>query len=88
MEKERLQSLLVYYNSKSFQEIELRRHFLLKKPDETVVALRSNQPLAGVATPEELSSKEKEAPPVSGWRLWWQFYFGSTAPIFQVSSTD
>lgn len=88
LERDRLKSLLVYYNSKSFQEIELRRHFLLKRPDETVIALRSSQPLAGVATPEELSPKTIDAPPAEGWRLWWQFYFGSAPPVFTVGSTN
>ena len=88
LERDRLKSLLVYYNSRSFQEIELRRHFLLKRPDETVVALRSNQPLSGVATPEELSPKTIDAPPATGWRLWWQFYFGSEAPVFTVTKAD
>lgn len=82
LERDRLKSLLVYYQSKSFQEIELRRHFLLKKADETVVALRSNEPIAGVATNEELNPTESEPEP-TGWRLWWQFYFGTAAPVFQ-----
>lgn len=85
LERDRLKSLLVYYQSKSFQEIELRRHFLLKKPDETVVALRSDEPIAGVATQEELNP-QTETPAATGWRLWWQFYFGTTAPIFKIGS--
>lgn len=85
LEKERMQSLLVYYNSRSFQEIQLRQHFLLKKADETVVALRTGQPQEGVSTPEEMAPPTPETPPPTGWRLWWQFYFGSTPPLYQFT---
>ena len=38
-EKERLQDLLVYYQSDDFKEKELRRSLLMKRPEETMYAL-------------------------------------------------
>lgn len=70
LEKERLQSLLVYYNTTSYQEIELRRRLLLKKPGETVVALRGDHPLT------ELSANQKiDTPATPAWRQWYNYYF-------------
>ena len=39
VEKLRLQALLVYYNSDSYKEKELRRTLLMKKPTEKMYAL-------------------------------------------------
>ena len=70
LEKERLQSLLVYYDTKSYQEIELRRRMLLKKPGETVVALRGDHPLT-----EMTADTESPAPATPAWRQWYDYYF-------------
>lgn len=72
LEKERLQSLLVYYDTKSYQEIELRRRMLLKMPGETVIALRGDHPLTELTT-----EPKKETPPPPAWRQWYDYYFGS-----------
>lgn len=69
MEKERLKSLLVYYNTKSYQEIELRRRLLLKRPGETVVALKSDKPLS------QIFVQENEEEPKSPWQEWYEYYF-------------
>lgn len=72
IEKERLQSLLSYYDTRSYQEIELRRRLLLKKPGEIVVALNGNAPLSEKdTTPENIQTKT-ELPPI--WQ-WYDFYF-------------
>lgn len=70
LEKDRLQSLLVYYNTKSYQEIELRRRMLLKKPGETVVALRGDHPLTELTTDDQSPAPEEPA-----WRQWYDYYF-------------
>lgn len=86
-EKERLQSLLVYYNSRSFQEIELRRHLLLKRPDETVVALRPGELKAALTPPTE-ESLEEAGPPKPNWQIWWEFYFGSAPPAIVLDKPE
>jgi len=70
LEKERLQSLLVYYDTSSYQEIELRRRLLLKKPGETVVALQGDRPLTSLTTEEA-----KPPPAEPAWRQWYSYYF-------------
>lgn len=70
LEKERLQSLLVYYDTQSYQEIELRRRLLLKKPGETVVALRGDHPLTKLTTEPDAA-----APSIPAWRQWYDYYF-------------
>ena len=72
LEKERLQSLLVYYNTKSYQEIELRRRLLLKKPGETVVALRGDHPLT-----ESQAENDQKKPAEPAWQQWYDYYFSS-----------
>lgn len=71
LEREKLKSLLAYYDTASYQEIELRRRLLLKKPGEAVVALRGAEPLS---QPEQPSTSETETqpPPLQ----WYDFYFG------------
>ena len=69
LEKEKVNSLLTYYNTKSYQEIELRRRLLLKKPGEIVVALNGNDPLTKIFTPEEETIQK------TPWQEWYDYYF-------------
>jgi len=69
LEREKLKSLLAYYETESYQEIELRRRLLLKKPGETVVALKGAEPLN-----VETEIEEEEAPE-SPLLEWYDYYF-------------
>lgn len=77
IEKESLQSLLSYYNTKSYQELELRRRLLLKKPGEIVVALNGATPLSEQDTVAPTETK-KELPAI--WQ-WYDFYFKNRDPL-------
>ena len=70
LEKEKLKSLLAYYETRSYQEIELRRRLLLKKEGETVVALKGSEPL-GYEPPAE-EEQTYESPLLE----WYDYYFG------------
>jgi hypothetical protein len=72
LEEKRLQALLVYYQTDSFKEKELRSDLLLQEPGEKVYAL----PESGVSLqPEDAVAQTDQAPKQvpdsrSTWRQW------------------
>lgn len=74
IEKERLQALLVYYQTDSFKEKELRSMLLMKRPDETVYALPESSTVIKVedaiaqASAEGLNKKKPSTIPI--WKQW------------------
>ena len=77
-EKERLQALLVYYGTTSYQEVELRSDLLLKLPNEKVYALpESSSGVPSDAVPVAAPSTHAETGlPV--WRQWLEYLLHGT----------
>lgn len=86
LEKQRLEALLVYYQSDVYKEKELRRSMLLKKPNEKVYALPeysdsvslmdgvagSSDLVSGSGVKEVDSAQEEK----SNWKKWVEYLFG------------
>jgi len=70
-ERERLQALLVYYQSDSFKEKELRRVLLLQMPGEKVYALPESSTSRQLEE-ETVASTQTKQPQASGpiWHQW------------------
>jgi len=69
-ERENLQNLITYYQTKSFKEKEARRKLGLVKPDEKVVILSQE-----TNPPQNLTKPISEEPKKANWQLWWDFFF-------------
>lgn len=76
----RLQLLLAYYQTQSYQETEARRRLGLKKPDETAVIIKG---ATSAQTTEQFAnqdlfeiSKPQPVTPPSNASQWWQYFFG------------
>ncbi len=79
-EKDRLEGLIVYYNSNEFKEKALRQSLLLKMPDEKVYALPESAVGQQVETAEAV--RRQQADPrinVPTWRQWLDYLFGNSA---------
>jgi cell division protein FtsB len=78
-ERDRLQAELVYYQTDSFRELELRRNLLLRLPGETVYALPEsgigNQPAPTLAVAPSPSLRVSREPI---WRQWIDYVLGRT----------
>ncbi|HUD20892.1 MAG TPA: septum formation initiator family protein [Candidatus Saccharimonadales bacterium] len=76
----RLDELLAYYQSPSYQEVEARRRLSLKKPDETVIVVK-NFPVSnqnGDLTDQIYQESPAPAPQTqSNISRWWNYFFGS-----------
>ncbi|MBU6388966.1 septum formation initiator family protein [Patescibacteria group bacterium] len=74
LEKERLQALLVYYQTDSYKEKELRQELLYKRPDEKVYALPESGLSVDLANEVVSTGATKPAPPKPAnepiWRQW------------------
>jgi len=70
-ERERLQALLVYYQSDSFKEKELRRVLLLQMPNEKVYALPESSTSRQLEE-ETVATTDTKQPQAGGpiWRQW------------------
>lgn len=77
---ERIRLILSYYQTKSYQEVEARRRLQVKKPEETILAVKGLN-----LTPKELNLLEdvvyQEAPVAvpeqkTNFQKWWEYLFG------------
>ena len=78
---EKLKLLIAYYQTPSYQEVEARRRLGLKKPGETVYAIKGRAPTNGNQTgglSDNLYADIQPAPPApkTNIQLWWQYFFG------------
>lgn len=74
--KRNLELSLIFYQSNSFKEVEVRRRLNLKGKDEHVVAIPwadTDASLGIVTTPVKTSP----SPPPAPYIAWWQLFFGS-----------
>ncbi len=74
-----LQNLILYYNTDSFKELELRRKLALKKQGETMVLVPENK---GQKTDEEKtqsieSNEENNQSLTPNYVLWWRYIIGN-----------
>lgn len=76
----RLQLLLTYYQTQSYQETEARRRLGLKKPDETAVIVKgaSTSAESDQLANQDLFEAVQTQPtvPVTNISQWWQYFFG------------
>ena len=83
LEKQRLQALIVYYNTDGFKEKELRRAMLLAMPNETVYALpesNHNKSLEDeVTSPDVTKATTKTVSNEPNWKLWWEYLMHRSA---------
>ena len=76
----RLNELLAYYQSASYQDVEARRRLSLKKPDETVLVIK-NFPQSNQNG--DLTDQIYQESPVASSQTqsnisrWWDYFFGS-----------
>jgi cell division protein FtsB len=76
LEKQRLEAVLVYYQSETYKEKELRRALLLRLPNETVYALPESGILQIIEQEKQKNNDTKanlHALPV--WRQWLVYLF-------------
>jgi cell division protein FtsB len=81
-ERARLEALLVYYQTDSFKEKELRRALLLKKPGEKVFALPESNAAKRAEEQKAPTVQEKDAvstQPV--WRQWLDYVLNSNSQV-------
>ena len=79
IEKKNMENLILYYKSDSFKEVEARQKLGLKKPGETVIAVKSktSQDYATESQKQKQdiaarqSSQEEKSP---NWQLWWEYF--------------
>lgn len=82
-EKLNLENRILYYQTATFKELELREHLGYKKPDEKVVVLyeqddkektveNENQTLENF----DKKSKDSAVDHTPNWQKWWEFIFG------------
>lgn len=79
LEKERLQELLVYYQSDNFKEKELRQSLLLKRPSEHMYALPESS-IAQAAENNSLqqaAAKQADLGPI--WHQWVEYLLGNSS---------
>jgi len=73
-DKERLQSLIVYYQTDSFRELEARKKLGMKMPGEKIIKVEVEEETASPAVEaEEFSEDESEKP---NWQKWIDFVKG------------
>lgn len=80
LEKQRLESLLVYYQTDAFKEVELRRALLMKNPGEKVYALPESSEISSMVESVETTvgeqSKIIEAQKGKpNYRQWYEYLF-------------
>lgn len=72
LENENLQNLILYYQTPSYKERELKRKLGLVEPDEKVVIISKEPPPAKTPSPTPAAEEPKKP----NWELWWEFFFG------------
>ena len=77
---EKLKLLISYYQTPTYQEVEARRRLGLRKPDETVYAIKG---LSAKGTPnpalsDNLYNDIQPTPPTPKTNIqqWWEYFFG------------
>ncbi len=78
-ERDRLKALLVYYQSDSFKEKELRRVALLHRPEEKVYALPESSVGKQQAAHQALAAAQAARDPrrnLPNWEQWWRYIQG------------
>ncbi len=80
MSNKKLKSLIAYYQTPSFQEVEARRRLGLKKPDETVYTIKglvNNTDQSSSLSDNLYQDISPTAPvPQTNIQQWWQYFFG------------
>ncbi len=80
LNNQKLKSLIAYYQTPSYQEVEARRRLGLKKPDETVYIIKglvtSNNQSSLLS--DSLYADVQPAPPIPRTNIqqWWEYFFG------------
>lgn len=76
----KLKLLISYYQTPSYQEVEARRRLGLKKPDETVYAVRGlptgNTPNSTLSDNLYNDIQPSPAAPKTNIQQWWEYFFG------------
>ena len=75
IENQSLNDYLAYYKSKSYQELELRRRLMLKKPGENVVLLpirKDDDRTLYISQERQLIEYKKEQNKVPNYYKWWK----------------
>lgn len=79
LEKQRLDALLVYYQTDTFKEYEMRRAMLLKNPNEKVYALPEQSESGSIVDGVEMALVQEQKKEVedkkqqANWRQWYEF---------------
>lgn len=79
LRNKKLNLLLAYYESPSYQEVEARRRLNLKHPNETVLQVSGVDYNKDETTVEDsIYQNADPTPPVppSNFSRWWQYFFG------------
>lgn len=70
-----LDNLILYYQTKSFKEIEARRKLGLKFPDEKVIAVPASPEEQTEDDLDRISGKSEKEEIAPNYSKWWRFFF-------------
>jgi len=80
LKNKKLKSLIAYYQTPSFQEVEARRRLGLKKPEETVYTIKGLTDATNQDSPLSDTIYQDVAPtapaPQTNFQHWWSYFFG------------
>lgn len=74
----KLSYLIYYYKSPEYQEVEARRRLDMKRPDETVIAIKGLQSNTNKNSISEIINEAetaREEVPINNYSKWWEYFF-------------